>query len=98
MKKLSFGTPEQHVPTKYCKNLQYVETDINYDVSNMKFKVTKRGCVLEFPLEEEEQIYGFGLQLKDFNHKNQKVQIRSNSDPCAHTGDSHAPVPVFVSP
>lgn len=97
MKRLRFGTPEIHVPSKYCTGLNYIETDINYDISNFKFKETKRGCVLEFPLKEEEQIYGFGLQLKDFNHKYQKLRLCSNSDPCAHTGDSHAPVPFFVS-
>lgn len=97
MKKLRFGTPEEHVPSKYCKGLNYIETDISYDVSNFKFKTTNRGCVLEFPLKEAEQIYGFGLQLKDFNHKYQKLRLCSNSDPCAHTGDSHAPVPFFVS-
>ena len=97
MKKLRFGTPEEIVPSKFCQNLNYQETEIAYDVSNFKFKTTNRGCVLEFPLKEEEQIYGFGLQLKDFNHKNQKLRLCSNSDPCAHTGDSHAPVPFFVS-
>lgn len=97
MKKLRFGIPEEIVPSKFCQNLNYQETEIAYDVSNFKFKTTNRGCVLEFPLKEEEQIYGFGLQLKDFNHKNQKLRLCSNSDPCAHTGDSHAPVPFFVS-
>lgn len=32
MKKLRFGTPEVHVPSKYCKGLNYIETDINYDI------------------------------------------------------------------
>ena len=97
MKRLRFGTPEEHVPSKYCKGLNYIETEISYDISAFKYKETNRGCVLEFPLKEDEQIYGFGLQLKDFNHKYQKLRLCSNSDPCAHTGDSHAPVPFFVS-
>lgn len=97
MKKITFGTPEKIVPTNYCKNLQYAETEISYDISKFQFKTTARGCVLEFPLEEEEQVYGFGLQLKGFNHKNHKLQLRANSDPVANTGDSHAPVPFFVT-
>lgn len=97
MKKLTFGTPETIVPTRYCRNLRYVETEISYDLNMFRFKITARGCVLEFTLEEKEQIYGFGLQLKGFNHKNRKLQLRANSDPVANTGDSHAPVPFFVS-
>lgn len=68
MKKLTFGTPEQIVPTKFCKNLDYEETAIRYPVENIRFRVTPKGCVVEFPLKKEEQIYGFGLQLKSFNH------------------------------
>lgn len=97
MKKLRFGTPEAIVPTRFCRALRWEETDISYDISNFKFKVTARGCVLEFPLEADEQVYGFGLQLKGFNHKNHKLQLRTNSDPVANTGDSHAPVPFFVT-
>lgn len=97
MKKLRFGTPEEIVPTKFCRNLRYTETEIKFDISSFKFKTTARGCVLEFPLEADEQVYGFGLQLKGFNHKNHKLQLRTNSDPVANTGDSHAPVPFFVT-
>ena len=97
MKKITFGTPEAIVPSKYCKGLSYNETQIQYDISSMKFKETARGCVLEFPLEFGEEIFGFGLQLKGFNHKNHKLTLRTNSDPVANTGDSHAPVPFFVT-
>jgi len=97
MQKITFGVPEKIVPTQYCKGLNYIETSIKYNTDNFKFKTTARGCVLEFPLEEDEQIYGFGLQLKGFNHKSHKLQLRANSDPVANTGDSHAPVPFFVT-
>ncbi len=97
MKKITFGTPEKIVPSKYCKGLNYAETDIKYNVENFKFKTTARGCVLEFSLEFGEEIFGFGLQLKGFNHKNHKLHLRTNSDPVANTGDSHAPVPFFVT-
>ena len=97
MKKITFGTPEKIVPTNYCKNLNYKETNIKYDTSVFKFKETARGCLLEFPLEYGEEVFGFGLQLKGFNHKNHKLQLRTNSDPIANTGDSHAPVPFFVT-
>ena len=97
MKKIRFGTPEEIVPSRYCRNLCCEETEVAYDLNQFKFKTTARGCVLEFPLDMEEQVYGFGLQLKGFNHKNHKLQLRVNSDPVANTGDSHAPVPFFVT-
>ena len=48
-------------------------------------------------MEFGEEVFGFGLQLKGFNHKNHKLALRANSDPVANTGDSHAPVPFFVT-
>ena len=97
MKKITFGTPEKFVPTRYCKNLNYVETDIKYNTDDIKFKETPRGCMIEFPLLCDEEVFGFGLQLKGFAHKNKKLYLRVNSDPVANTGDSHAPVPFFIT-
>ena len=97
MKKLSFGTPEVHTPTKYCKNLQYTETAISYPIDTIRFEETSRGCVLHLPMAQDEHIYGLGLQLKAFDLRGKKMQIRPNADPIAPTGDSHAPVPFFVS-
>ncbi|SCH64103.1 Alpha-xylosidase [uncultured Ruminococcus sp.] len=97
MKKIRFGTPEEFVPTKFCKNLNYQETDIQYDLSKITYKQTNRGCVIELPLQYQEEVYGFGLQLKGFRHKGTKKTLRTNSDPVANTGDSHAPVPFFVT-
>lgn len=97
MKKITFGTPEKIVPSSFCAGFNYQESAIKYDTSKISFKETARGCVIELPLLESEDVYGFGLQLKGFNHKNHKLTLRSNSDPVANTGDSHAPVPFFVT-
>ncbi len=97
MKKITFGTPEKIVPSNYCQGFHYEETEVAFDISKFQFKTTQRGCLLEFPIAYEEQIFGFGLQLKGFNHKNHKLALRANSDPVAYSGDSHAPVPFFVT-
>ncbi len=97
MKKLTFGTPEEFVPSKYCKNLCYNETPIKYNSEKIGFSLTPHGCRLEFPLGEDEQLYGFGLQLKEFNHRGRRLKLKVNSDPVAPTGDSHAPVPFFAT-
>ncbi len=97
MKKITFGIPEEFVPSKYCKSLNYNETPLKYDTKKIKFSLTSHGCRLEFPLLEKENIYGFGLQLKEFNHRGRRLRLKVNSDPVAPTGDSHAPVPFFVT-
>ena len=97
MLKLTFGTPEEHVPSKYCKAFNYTPSDILFPTDIISFRVNSRGCVLSFPLENDTQIYGFGLQLKQFNHRGRKIKVSVNADPVAPTGDSHAPVPFFVT-
>ena len=97
MKKYTFGVPEKLVPSAFCKNFSYETTDIAYPAEKIDFRLNKRGCTLTLPLSEDEQIYGLGLQLKAFNLRGRKLTLRPNADPVAPTGDSHAPVPFFVS-
>ena len=97
MYKLTFGTPEEHVPSKYCKAFNYTPSEIRFPTEKIAFRVNNRGCVLSFPLDNDTQIYGFGLQLKQFNHRGRKLKLAVNADPIAPTGDSHAPVPFFVT-
>ena len=97
MYKLTFGTPEAHVPSRYCPNFSYTETPVSFPTGQIRFRQNSRGCVLSFPLEADTQIYGFGLQLKQFNHKGRKLKLSVNADPVVPTGDSHAPVPFFVT-
>ena len=97
MKKLTFGVPEKIVPSAFCKNLRCEETAIDYDTDKISFRQTSRGCVLEFPMSGDEHFYGLGLQLKQFDFTGRHVRLKVNADPVAATGDSHAPVPFFVS-
>jgi len=97
MKKYTFGVPEKLVPSAFCKDFSYETTDIAYPAEKIDFRLNKRGCTLTLPLSEDEQIYGLGLQLKAFNLRGRKLTLRPNADPVAPTGDSHAPVPFFVS-
>ena len=97
MKRLTFGNPEKFVPSVFCRGFRYEETDISYPVDEIRFKTTARGCDLRLPLAADEQIYGMGLQLKAFNMRGKKMTLRVNADPESPTGDSHAPVPFFVS-
>ncbi len=97
VKKITFGTPEKFVPTKFCKTLNPIETDVKYPFDMIKFTKIKSGVKLELPFDADAEYYGFGLQLKAMSYKNRKATVRTNSDPVYATGDSHAPVPFFVS-
>ena len=97
MKKITFGTPEEHVPSKYCPNFNYVPKDVRFPTDKIDFRTNSRGCVLSFPLEDDTNIYGFGLQLKQFNHRSRKLKLAVNADPMGPTGDSPAAVPFFVT-
>ncbi len=97
MKKFTFGTPEQLVPSRFCDGFRYTPTEVSYPVSNFTFKTMASGCVLEFPIEDDCHIFGFGLQLKQFDHRGGKLRLDVNADPVAPDGESHAPVPFFVT-
>lgn len=58
---------------------------------------TARGCMVQLPLRAGEQIYGLGLQFMSFAQRGKKKVTRVNADPKFDTGDSHAPVPFYVT-
>ncbi len=97
MKKIRLGNPEKITPSKFCKGFNYIESYIKYPINVIEYKQTKRGFLVSLPKYGDEQIFGLGLQLKKVNLTSKKFTLRVNADPVAATGDSHAPVPFFVS-
>lgn len=103
--KFRYGVPEQHTPLLYREKaisheqLQHLhcEGSAPFSAEQIIAKETARGITVELPLKSEEHIYGFGLQLHRVDHTGRKKVLRVNSDPIADTGDSHAPVPFYVS-
>ncbi|SNT35688.1 alpha-D-xyloside xylohydrolase [Granulicella rosea] len=59
--------------------------------------VSARGVSVELPLHTNEEIYGFGLQFFSVQQRGKKRVTRVNADPHMDTGDSHAPVPFYVT-
>lgn len=55
------------------------------------------GYVVSLPLEPNEVVYGLGLQLQSFIQRGLKKTLRVNADAKMDSGDSHAPVPFYVS-
>lgn len=103
--KIRLGSPESNTPVNLLKaDLQLESLSKLIDIDSAPFKdeqiifnTTQRGFVIELPMKTSEDIYGFGLQLYSVNQIGKKKYIRVNSDPIADTGDSHAPVPFYVS-
>ncbi len=60
-------------------------------------EIGARGCTVRLPLAADELVYGFGLQLASFEQRGRKKKLRVNADPSLDTGDSHAPVPFYVT-
>lgn len=103
--KITLGKPEATTPVS-VRSHPVRQDDLDrlprcdnapFEASQVLHKSMKRGYCVELPLDEDEQIYGFGLQLKSFNHKGGKKHICVNADPLSDSGDSHAPVPFYVS-
>ncbi|MBM7567829.1 TIM-barrel domain-containing protein [Paenibacillus sacheonensis] len=59
--------------------------------------VSPEGTVIQMPLQETERIYGFGLQFMRTNHRGRTRHLRVNSDPKEDTGETHAPLPFWVT-
>ena len=93
-----FGTPEDTVPTRFAPAPKCsIEEGLPEHAPEMTLKITHRGTQITFPVDSAAGIYGFGLQLKGFQQRGRKKCLRPNADPLSDSGDSHAPVPFFVT-
>ncbi|WJH32388.1 ABC transporter substrate-binding protein [Paenibacillus sp. CC-CFT747] len=68
-----------------------------FELGELTVERRKGWTLLRIPLEEDEPLYGLGLQLLRMNHRGRTRFLRVNSDPKQDTGESHAPVPLLIS-
>jgi alpha-D-xyloside xylohydrolase len=82
-----------------------------FSTDQIAFDTSDRGCRVMLPCAERhpkvmpesappgkyESFFGFGLQFKCVNQSGLKRTMRVNADSPVNTGDSHAPVPFYVS-
>ncbi len=66
------------------------ECEIQYEFFNNRL-------IINMPITINEKIYGFGLQFMKMNQRGRIRYLRVNSDPKQDTGETHAPVPFYVS-
>lgn len=101
--KATVGNPETHTPVRARQIGPKLEALHRLPVVNTpplaapKCAVGARGVELQLLLEPGELMYGFGLQMMSFQQRSKKRTVRVNADPKVDSGDSHAPVPFYVT-
>lgn len=68
-----------------------------FNLNDIQLKITNRGCIVEVPLSDDEQIYGFGLQFETFGQRGLRKRPIVNDNPLNGLGYSHAPQTFYVS-
>lgn len=100
--KFTIGTPEKITPQS-TRSVEPLQNGLQKLPAVDACPVTpigavdNRGVQVRLPLKADEYLYGLGLQLQSFQQRGLKKMLRVNADPIADSGDSHAPVPFFVT-
>jgi alpha-D-xyloside xylohydrolase len=103
--RLRFGTPETVTPvaTRYYPPAKQSIASLPpvsrspIAFSEIAGNASERGFEVSLPLGGGELLYGLGLQFDSLLQRGRKKKLRVNADPVADIGDSHAPVPLYVS-
>lgn len=68
-----------------------------FSAQDITITVNERGTVVEIPLSDSEQIYGFGLQIGSFDQRGLKKRPIVNDNPLNDLGYTHGPTTFYVS-
>lgn len=68
-----------------------------FGLADVTWETVSGKLVVRLPLEEEEAVWGLGLQFHRLDHRGRTRYLRVNSDPKEDTGETHAPVPFYVT-
>ncbi len=99
----TIGTPEAYTPVKArlvapkTDALRAMPAATVPPIGAISGAISARGTMLRLPLTPHEGAYGFGLQLLSFGQRGKKKTTRVNADPRVDSGDTHAPVPFYVT-
>ena len=101
--KVTVGKPEAYTPVKSrltapnIAGLRNLAPISEVPMRPIQGEATERGTLVSIPLQPQEDIYGLGLQFMSYSQRGKKKTTRVNADPRVDSGDSHAPVPFYVS-
>lgn len=97
------GTPESYTPVSgrlvdpQSNGFERLPRVAESPLPSISGATSIRGTVVQLPLRPNELVFGLGLQLLSFDQRGKKKTIRVNADPRFDSGDSHAPVPFYVT-
>lgn len=103
--RLRLGTPEAatpislrtSAPAQDALNSWPCAVPCPLDVKAIRGGKTSRGFQVEVPLAPDEELFGMGLGFYRVPLRGTKRTLRVNADAVADAGDSHAPVPFYLS-
>lgn len=102
--KISLGTPDQFSPYNFCTEKPRVnemqqlnKAELPFSLQDIKIEVNDRGVQVRVPLGNDEQLYGFGMQIGSFEQRGLKKRPIVNDNPSGTLGLTHAPQPFYVS-
>ena len=101
--KLSMGKPDRFSPYTFCSEKPKIEemnqlsrTPLPFDLKDVEVRINSRGVQIRIPLNSDEQLYGFGMQIGTFEQRGLRKRPIVNDTP-SNIGFSHAPQPFYVS-
>ncbi|QRR03662.1 glycoside hydrolase family 31 protein [Dyadobacter sandarakinus] len=97
------GTPDtynllQAAGTTASPALQKLpKEDFPLDAAEISFQLNNGKTYLRFPLVEEEQLFGFGLNFQTVHQRGRIMQLHMDHYGTSDNGRTHAPVPFYIS-
>ena len=104
VQKVTVGAIDKFTPYSFC-NEQPMSAGLNelpagklpFNIGDIKININNRGVVVEIPLDDAEQLYGFGMQIGSFNQRGLKKRPIVNDNPLNDLGYTHGPTTFYVS-
>jgi alpha-D-xyloside xylohydrolase len=101
---LTCGAPDKFTPYSFCTQkpmetalAQMPAGKLPFNINDIRIRLTDRGAIVEIPLADDEQLYGFGLQQGSFNQRGLRKKPIVNDNPLNDLGYTHAPETFYVS-
>ncbi len=75
---------------------KFSSPSLPFDLDEVKCESGEYNTIT-IPLTPKEKLYGLGLQFKSVEQRGKTRYLRVNSDPSIDNGETHAPVPFYLS-
>ncbi|MFI2743529.1 TIM-barrel domain-containing protein [Zhouia sp. PK063] len=102
--KIQLGKIDTFTPSNFRENSsknsilqQLPKSSLPFNLENVQITINHRGVKIGIPLNNNEQLYGFGLQIGSFKQNGLRKKPIVNDNPLNNLGYTHAPLPYYVS-